>query len=215
MTAICPSVIHLCFIRVTRLDAVGNPVAGPNNSYTTNEPIMLTVTPDILAGEVKDQKGGCDQLISTYRGQDILKRFNLELDLGVDEPGLEEMLTGGSAIVDTSGDPIGVQFPLPCGTQQPYVAIEAWQDLWDCDHQPSVPYPYKRWVWPSSRWQRGPVTLQNDFTQPKFTGFTLGNPNWGLGIYGDQPEAAQANGCYFFDTTLPNAECGWQSQPIT
>lgn len=215
MSVLCPSVIHLCFVRVTRLDSVGHPVAGPNNLYVTNTPIMLTVTPDILAGEVKDQKGGCDQLISTYRGQDILKRFNFEMDLGTSDPGLEEMMTGGAAITNTSAAVIGVQFPVPCGTQQPYVAIEAWQDLWDCDHQPSTPYQYKRWVWPASRWQRGPVTLQNDFTQPKFTGFSVGNPNWGLGIYGDQPVSSQSNGCYFFDNVLPTAACGYQTHAIT
>jgi hypothetical protein len=215
MSALCPSVIHLCFVRVTRLNSVGQPVAGPNNVYVSNNPVTLTVTPDVLAGEVKDMKGGCDQLLATYRGQDILKRFNLELDTGVVEPGLDEMMTGGSAITNTLAQAIGVQFPVPCGTQQPYVAFEAWQDLYDCDHQPSTPYQYRRWVFPSSRWQRGPVTLQNDFTLPKFTGFTLGNANWGLGIYGDQPVSVAANGAYFFDNTLPNAACGYQSHAIT
>lgn len=215
-TAVCPSAIHLCFVRFTRLDTVGNPVAGPNNFYVDDKPMVLTVTPDILAGEVKDLKGGCDQLIATYRGQDILKRFNLELDMGNVSPALEEILTGAPAILDDDSNPIGVQFQVPCGTQQPFVALEAWQDLYDCDHQPSAPYPYKRWVFPASRWQRGAETLQNDFDQPKFTGFTVGNANWGMGIYGDQPEAVQPTGAWFFDTTLPEAaDCSWQSRVIT
>jgi hypothetical protein len=214
--AVCPSAIHLCFIRVTRLDALGNPTAGPNNIYIDDTPMMLTITPDILAGEVKDLKGGCDQLVATYRGQDILKRFNLELDMGTVSPALEEILTGGTAILDGSGDPIGMQFQVPCGSQQPYVAVEAWQDLWDCDHQFASPYPYKRWIFPSSRWQRGAETLQNDFDQPKFTGFTVANANWGLGIYGDLTDAVLPNGCYVFDTVLPAAaSCSWQSQAIS
>lgn len=215
MSAVCDSLIHLCFVRVTRLDSVGNPVAGPNNVFVSDKSMMLNITPDVLAGEVKDQKSGCDKLLATYRGQDILKRFNLELDLGVDQPALEEMLTGGSAITDTAGDPIGVNFPLPCGTDQPFVALEAWQDLWDCDHQPSTPYPYVRWVFPASRWQRGAVSLQNDFTNPKYAGFTLGNPNWGLGIFGDQPQAIEANGGRFYDTVIPTADCSWQTHAIT
>lgn len=215
MAAQCPTVIHLCYIRVTRLSSLGVPTPGPNNAYATNNALMLTVTPDILAGEIKDQKGGCDQLLSTYHGQDIFKRFNLELDVATDEPGLEEMMTGGSAIVDTGSNPIGVQFPVPCGTQQPYVAFEAWQDLWNCDHQPNAPYPYRRWVFTSSRWQRGPETLQNDFSVAKYTGFTVGNANWGLGIYHDMPVAAGTNGCRFFDTVLPNAACGYQTQATT
>jgi hypothetical protein len=215
MTAVCASAIHLCFIRATRVDSLGNPIAGPNNYVCDDTPMMLTITPDILAGEVKDLKGGCDQLVATYRGQDILKRFNLELDMGKTLPALEELLTGGSAIVDMGGDPIGVQFQVPCGSQQPFVVFEAWQDLWDCDHQPSDPYPYRRWVFPSSRWQRGPETLQNDFDQPKFTGFSVANANWGEGIYGDLTAPVGANGQWFFDTELPTALCGWGSQPIT
>lgn len=215
MAAVCASAIHLCFIRVTRLNSLGEPVAGPNNFVCSNEPMMLTVTPDILAGESKDLKGGCDQLVATYRGQDILKRFNLELDMGQVLPALEEMMTGGAAITDLSGEPIGVQFQVPCGSQQPYVAFEAWQDLWDCDHQPSSPYPYRRWVFPSSRWQRGPETLQNDFDQPKFTGFSVANSNWGEGIYHDTTVAAGANGDWFFDTVLPTPLCGYGSWSIT
>jgi hypothetical protein len=213
--AVCPSAIHLCFVRVTRLNSLGEPTPGPNNYLVSDKPMMLTITPDILAGEVKDLKGGCDQLIATYRGQDILKRFNLELDMGNVSPALEEILTGGAAVLDSAGDPIGVQFQVPCGTQQPYVAFEAWQDLWDCDHQPSTPYPYKRWVFPASRWQRGAETLQNDFDQPKFTGFTVGNANWGMGIYGDLSESVLPNGMYVFDTELPTADCSWQSHAIT
>jgi hypothetical protein len=216
VTAICPSAIHLCFARFTRLDAVGEPTPGPNNVYVIDTPMMLTVTPDILAGEVRDLKGGCDQLIATYRGQDILKRYNLELDIGTIEPGLDEMLTGGAVILGGTGsDPIGVQNTVPCGFQQPYVACEFWQDLWDCDNQPSTPYQFLRWVWPSSRWQRGAVTLQNDFTQPKYTGFTVGNANFGTGIYHDTPEAIEQDGAWFFDNVLPTAACGYQTHSIT
>ncbi len=208
--AVCPSIIHLCFVRATRLDSLGSPVAGPNNVAVSDKPMMLTITPDILAGEVKDLKGGCDQLIATYRGQDIRKRFNLELDLGADQLALEEILTG-----DTSGNPIGIQFKEGCDAQQPFVAFEAWQDLWECDGQPLSPYPYMRWVWPASRWQQGAQTAQNDFNQPKYTGFTVGNSNWADGIFGDLPVPCAAGGQRFYDTVLPTAECGWQTQPIT
>lgn len=214
MTAICPSSIHLCFVRVTRVDAVGNPVAGPNNVYVTDTPLSLAINADVLAGEVKDVKGGCDQLVATYRGQDITKRFNLELDCATVSPALEEMLCGGSVILDGS-DPIGVDFPAPCGTQQPYLALEAWQDLYDCDHQPSDPYQYRRYIFPSSRWVRGAETAQNDFSAPKFTGFTVANPNWGEGIFGDLTNPVGPNGQWVFDNNLPTAACGYQSHSIS
>jgi hypothetical protein len=215
MTAVCDSLIHLCFVRVTRLDSLGNPVPGPNNVVVSDKPMVLTITPDVLAGEVKDGKSGCDALLYTYRGQDIVKRYNLELDIGVDQVALDEILTGGTAITDTGGAPIGLQFQAPCDFQSPFVAFEAWQDNWRCDHQPGLPYPYTRWLFPASRWIHGAVTLQNDVTIPKYTGFTLANDNWGLGIYGDQPVAALPNGMRFKDFVLPTAACSWQSHALT
>lgn len=214
MTAICPSVIHLCFVRFTRIDAVGEPIAGPNNVYVSDKPISLSITPDVLAGEVKDQKSGCDALIMTYRGQDIVKRYNLELMQGVLSPGLEEMLTGGEVILD-GDDPIGVDFQSPCGSQQPYLVTEAWQDLYDCDRIPSVPFQYRRWTFPSSRWIRGEETAQNDVSLPKYTGFSVGNQNWGIGIFGDRTVPVGAAGQWIYDNELPTAACGYQSQDIT
>ena len=218
MAAECLAAIHLCAIRVTRLEADGSPTPGPNNSYVTNKPIQLGVTPVIEAGQDRTLVGGCDCLVATYRGFDKLKRFDLELDLGTLEPGLIEMLIGADAIIDT-GVPIGDWWPssqtFACGTNpQPNVAIEAWQDGW-ADDAPDADFPYIRWIFPSSFWQIGAQSLQNDFLQPKLSGFTRGNPEWGLGIYGDQPEAAQSLGGFFYDTTRPDGACGYATANIS
>src|SRR5437868_2880962 len=102
MAAECLAAIHLCRIRATRLDAVGNPVAGPNNVYVSDKPIQLAVTPQILAGEDKTLVGGCDCVVAQYRGKDKLKYFTLELDLGRIEPGLKSMLLGATAILEST-----------------------------------------------------------------------------------------------------------------
>src|SRR5258708_28896946 len=98
--------------------------------------MLLTVTPSIEAGQDLVLTGGCDCIIAAYRGYDKLKRFDLELDLGDVEPGLLEMLTGATAILNT-GDPIGVWWNVNqfnCSVPaQPNVAFEAWQDGWDED----------------------------------------------------------------------------------
>lgn len=219
MAAICDAAIHLCAVRVTRLDALGHPLAGPNNVYVTDKPIMLTVRPDIEAGQDRVLVGGCDCIVAQYRGYDKLKRFTLELDLGVLEPGLIEMLTGAPAIhAGTSTDVIGVSWPVQASCQDPAspnVAVEGWQDLWEEDHQATV-YPYVHWVWPSSFWQIGDLTLQNDFNQPRLNGFTRGNPNWNTAnIYHDLPSSLGDNGGFFYDTIRPTAQCGYQSHSIT
>ena len=219
MSAICPAVIHLCAIRITRLDDLGSPVAGPNNVYVSDNSIMLSVKPEIEAGQDKSLIGGCDCIIASYRGKDKLKRFTLELDQGLIEPGLFEMLLGGDLITaGSSTDPIGMWWPsqLDCAAaSQPNGCFEGWQDLWEDDHQLATPYQYLQYIWPSSYWQISDNTLQNDFNQPKLTAFTRSNPNWTHGIFGDLPEPCEPLGGFFYTNTRPAASCGYQSHTIT
>ncbi len=218
MSAECLASIHLCRIRATRLDATGNPVAGPNNTYISDKPISLQVTPVIEAGADRTLIGGCDCIIATYRGYDKLKRFDFQFDDGELEPALMELMLGSQAIT-VSGDVRGQWWSenaFDCSTAaQPNICFEAWQDAWDQDRQ-NAALPYLHWIWPSTYWQIGPHTLQNDFNQPQITGFSRGNSQWGLGIFGDLPEAAQPLGGFFFTATVPpTAACGYQSQAIT
>lgn len=218
MAAECLAAIHLCRVRATRLDSSGNPVAGPNNAYVTDKPLMLEVTPQIEEGEKRNLVGGCDCLVARYRGYDKLVGFDLALDIAVLEIGLIEMLLGSTPILDSEGNPIGQWWSdqaFDCSTNvQPNIALEGWQTGWDVDAQSAV-YPHLHWLWPSTRWQIAQHTLENDFLQPKLTAFTRGNPNWGLGIYDDQPEAAPSFGGFFYTDDLPDAACGYISQPIT
>jgi hypothetical protein len=218
MSAICPAVIRLCAIRLTALDAVGNPVAGSNNAYVSSESIMLSVKPTIEAGEDKTLVGGCDCIIATYRGKDKLKWFEFELDQGVLEPGLQELMLGSAVILDGTGAPIGNWWPQQLGCDvpgQPNVCLEAWQDLWEDDHQMATPYQFLHYIWPSTSWEIGDFDLQNDFMQPKLTGYSRANPQWGEGPFHDTPEFVQPIGGYWFDNHIPTAQCGWITQPLT
>lgn len=219
MSAECFSAIHLCRIRATRLDATGNPSPGPNNVYVTAKPIMLGATPQIEAGQDKTLVGGCDCIVAQYRGYDKLKYFTLELDLASLEPALIELMTGASAITST-GDVIGNWWQSSqtfncASTVQPNVCFEGWQDTWNQDRQASTPFRYVHWIWPSSFWQIAAHTLQNDFLQPKLTGFTRGNSNW-TDIFRDLPEVPQPLGGYFFTDHIPAGDtCGYQTHSIT
>lgn len=217
MAAECLAAIHLCRVRVTRLNDDGTPASGPNNVYVSDKPIQLTVTPTYEAGKDTTLVGGCDCIIATYRGFDKLKRFEFELDLGAIEWGLFEMLTGSPAI-SSGGDVIGNWFndnAFDCSVAaQPNVAFEGWQTGWDDDRQDTT-WPYLHWLWPSTFWSVSAMTLQNDFNQPKLTGFSRGNSAWGEGIYSDQPESAAPLGGGWYSATIPDAECGYQTHSIT
>lgn len=216
----CLATIRLCRVRATRLNTDGTPASGPNNFVVSDTPMVLTVTPVIEAGQDRTLVGGCDCIIATYRGYDKLKRFDLELDLGALDFSFLELMLGSTAILQggLKANVIGQwwnQNAFNCSTPaQPNVCFEGWTDGWDDDQQ-SASHPYVHWIWPSSYWQIAQHSLQNDFTQPKLTGFTRGNSNWGTGIFHDLPEAAQPLGGFFYAATRPNALCGYQTAPIT
>lgn len=214
----CDNPIHLCRIRITRLDSLGAPLPGPDNVYVSATEAQLVVTPNIEAGKTIVQVGGCDCVTGYYRGYDKLLGFNLTLDINKTEWALLEMMLG-SAVVLNSTDVVGGWWSdnaFDCEVAaQPNVVFEAWQDAYDTDH-PDPTYPYVHWIYPSSYWQIAPHTLQNDFTVPQVTGFTRGNANWGAGIYGDLPAGVTAvgdlGGGFQTDIAPPSALCGYQTQ---
>jgi len=219
MATDCPNLIHLCVIRVTRLDALGNPLAGPDNVWVSNTEAQLVVTPQYEAGKRIVQVGGCDCITGFYQGFDKLTNFTLDLDINKAEWGLMEMMTGGTAIADSATAAKGIWWPTnayDCAVPaQPNVCFEGWQDAYDIDH-PDPDTPYVHWIYPSSFWKIEAHTMQNDFTPLKMTAFTRANPNWGEGIYGDLPEAAgDLGGGFDTDVAPPTASCLYQTQAIT
>ena len=114
---VCGVSVLVCRTRVTLLDDDGSVAAGPNNSYVTDNPIRVTVTPVIEAGKDTTLKGGCDCIIASYKGPDLLKRFDLEFDIATIEPAMLSLMLGATLISDTSDTPvpIGVSVARPGG----------------------------------------------------------------------------------------------------
>lgn len=211
---ICPTPIHLCKVRFTRLNTDGTVATGPNNHVVSQFPASLQVDPDVLPGEAKNIVGGCDCLAVTYRGKDKLMRLNLTLVMTDVEPALIELLTGSPIVTAASGDLIGNSFPVQTDCTvagQPPVAVEGWSDNWLQDRQALTPYQYTRWVFRMAFFQWDTFTLQNDFMQPSFKGYTRSNPNFTSAAYNDWPAGAVLNniGGYFYDSTQPAAYCGY------
>jgi hypothetical protein len=217
---ICPTTIHFCAIRATRLDTDGSLAAGPNNAYVSNSPVMLGINPNVVAGESKQVISGCDCICVSYKGPDKLLRFDLDLELCALEPGLIEMLTGSALVTDDSTSPVAIgnswSDQLDCSAStQPPVAIEAWASTWLDDAQAPAPYAFTRYVFPMTFWQLDAWQVQNDFLVPKFKGWTRSNALWPSagGIYDDYPAGAELGplGGYFWDAELPAALCDYQT----
>lgn len=217
-TAICPGSIHICKARFSRLNADGTFKGGANNHVVTADIMSVDFAPEIKEGDAKEVVTGCDQIGLAYKGYDKLLRFNLSFSMTTLNPSLIELMTGAGLLVDTSTIPVpqGNVFPnqlSSSSTPQPPVAAEFWTDAWQNDRQVDPPARYIRWVFPMSFWQLDSSTLENDFFQPSFKGFTRQNPNWG-NFYGDWPAGIAGSlvgGAYFWDTTQPAAVCGYSS----
>lgn len=220
MAAACLAAVRLCAIRATLLDDDGSPHNGPSNVYVSASPITLGVTPSVEQGDERTLKSGCGCIIATYKGIDSLKRFDLELDLGKIEPGLLSLLIGADEIL-SGADPIGLWWAgqLTCDDEPVApVMLEGWQTAWDGAGPAASPNRYVHWIWPFTRWQIGQHTLQDDFFQPKVTGFSQANNAIGLGIHDDIPVGEVQIGPlggFFYDDNLPTAQCGPQTVGIT
>ncbi len=209
MAAPCGVSLHVCTVRLTVLDSnTGNVSDTDDNSYVSDKPLSVQVTPTIEAGADITLTGGCDCVIAAYRGTDKLKRFEFEVNVAALEPVMIAMMVGGTILVDGAVD-VGVAWPssLECGEAEPVVAFEFWTDHWNGDSQDPT-YPYIHHIYPQTRWQIGQQQYQNDFAQPVLAGFSRQNLVWGNGPYGDGPGADISNGGWFYtDVAPPTAAC--------
>ena len=87
-------------------------------------------------------------------------------------------------------------------------AFEFWTDVWVGSAQEAA-RPYIHHVYPSTTWQQGAQTYQNEFAQPTLTGKASANTAWDEGPYGDQPEGIPTDspGGLFY-TAEPLPDCG-------
>ena len=211
----CASTVEICAIRATRLDSDGSVSGDADNVYVVQDVIQLQLTPNIREGEEREMAGGCGGcLIASKTDEDNLRRFDLELQSGRLEPGLIEMLTGGTVVDGTDG-PVGVLIgeKRACGTPQPRVAFEAWSKRWTADDEQDPVYPWWHWVWPSVAWVLGQNTLQADFGPVTLTGKTRTNTAWGSGPYGAVPASVAGNqlGIFVDAGDLPTATCDYSN----
>lgn len=214
MAAPCGVSLHVCTVRGTILDDVGNVEDPPDNFYVTDKPISVQVTPTVEAGADITLTGGCDCVVASYRGTDKLKRFEFEVNLAALEPALFVLLVGGTLVTGTDGTatvPIGQVWPaaLECGEAEPVSGFEFWTDHWNGDAQ-DITFPWIHHVYPQTRWQIGQQQYQNDFAQPVVSGFSRRNDAWG-DPYGDLPAFDFATGGWHYTATEPPAgACDYQ-----
>ena len=206
-----------CLVRITRLDDNGNVIAG-NNAYVTDNPISISVNPNIETGNAFSVRNGCGCSISRRKFPDIFNWWELSLNMATLEPQMISFLLGAATITD-GADVVGIAFPsaLDCADQAPAVAFEFWSEH-VVGSGLDATYPYFHWVFPSTVWQIGDNTFEEGPAEPTVNAFSQTNGNWGDGPYGDGPpdgEVISEGAFWATNDALPTAECAAQAVTST
>jgi hypothetical protein len=85
-------------LRVTKLDASGEPLVGLTNSYLTTGFMSLAFTPEYTEGEEIEEKGADGNICVYFKMPDVLKRVTFELALCAPDPEVYEILHGGTLL---------------------------------------------------------------------------------------------------------------------
>lgn len=211
----CGVSFGVCAIRVTRLDSLGNVIAG-DNSYVSDKAVQVTLTPNIETGNTFSVRNGCGCSLARFKAADTFNWFEFQFTEAALEPVLQAFLLGATLIEDGS-DVVGLSYPgaLDCDDDEPAVAFEFWTQHIVGSAQDSQ-FPWIHWVFPRSIWHLGDNTFEEGITNPVVAGFSRTNDLWGHGPYGDGPPdgtIVTEGGWWKTDTDPPSAECA--AQPVT
>lgn len=179
-------------IRVTRLDALGNLLNGPGDSYTTSAFLRVSFTPEYEEGDEITEKSASGAICVSYKAPDTLKRITMELAICEPDPELTNLLSGGlllSKNLGTFGAPnnTSIGWAAPAVGDDPSgngVAIECWS-LAIADGKKAAILPFFHWIFPFVKLrQSGDRVIENGLLANTFEGFGLGNAAFGDGLDG-------------------------------
>ena len=176
------STVQAVAMRLTRLGSTGAPVSGTKAGYVTDAFTYVTFTPQYEAGEEFSDKNAKGDLCVYFKTDDVLKRIDIEVAICAPDPEIEEMLAGGTVILDGS-DPIGWA-PAPVGTagNPNGVGIEVWSRAVVAGKQ-AADLPYWHWLFPLNKLRpTGERRLQNGLMVHTFSGEGYANAEFDDGV---------------------------------
>jgi hypothetical protein len=177
-------------IRVTRLDAAGNLLNNPGDSYTTSAFMRVSFTPEYEEGDEITEKSANGTICVSYKAPDTLKRVTMELAICEPDPELTQLMSGGLLLRKNVGsfatpDRKSIGWAAPGIGDDPSglgVAIECWSFAVK-DGKRAATLPYFHWVFPFCRLrQSGDRVIENGMLASTFEGYSLGNVEFNTGL---------------------------------
>jgi hypothetical protein len=177
-------------LRVTRLDAAGNLLNGPGDSYTTTAFLRASFTPEYEEGDEIVEKSADGTICVSYKAPDTLKRITMEIAICEPDAELTALMSGGlllrknfGTFASPTNQSIGWASPGvgddPAGNG---VSIEVWSFAVK-DGKRAATLPYFYWVFPYAKLrQSGDRVIENGLLANTFEGYGLGNTLFGSGL---------------------------------
>jgi hypothetical protein len=222
----CDFIDALEVMRVTRVDACGKPIAGPN-AFVTNCLSSINMTNVTQDQDDKVYTAANGQTCAIRRGCRTLLGYDLEINSMPISPELMEILTGNAGYLDANGDLVGVDScaDIPCKAG---FALEFWASIIGsdtCDAQGTQRYLYVLLPWITNGLMAD-IEFGTDAVIPQFTGSTRAGGQWGTGPFNvvqnatnvpDKMTTALAATCHrrilITTTPPPAASCDFVTVP--
>lgn len=186
MPAKCFPLVGGRVMRVTRLDACGNPDYGPCATAVSDGFVSVASTADITEGDVIELKNANGLVCVRYKPPNTNNGYNVDVNFCKVDPDLYSLITGQPTVIDTdTGDVVGFRVDVDVDTTTFGWALEVWSNVPSeaCDLAGNVAYGYVLYPFLTGA-IIGDYTIENDAVTFTATGgHTKSGNGWQQGPY--------------------------------
>lgn len=181
----CPLISNANIVRVTRVDACGRPVCGPDNAFVFDCFASVSMQADIEEGEVIEFRAANGRVCGSRRQCPSFRGFTVNINFFAASPELVEIMTGSPVVYGYDGRPIGFDTcSIACRAG---FALELWADVLGEDVCPEEDTGDGAWMYLLLPWVTngmiGDLELGSEAVTFTLTGSTRDGGRWGVGPY--------------------------------
>lgn len=218
---VCIGQYQACALRASRLSDLCVPSGAAGDVVVTGALVSMTMTPEVEQGTRYEPKTGCGAIAYTAEGEDIIKRYTLDLQLVIFDLELVEIVTGSSLLIgDTGttwpGKTIGYESRGPNSDTFPGASLEIFtrtsKEGGACGDIGTNPQ-FARHIFPRCKFYIAERTFEDAAAILRLQGWSTPNSAWGQGPVPDEWEAdaplgSNAPYAMVLATALPTTGCG-------